>query len=225
MIAAVVTDIEGTTSSLSFVKDVLFPYARSRIRQFVLDHQQRPEVRQCLQAARVEMGKPDATLEQVLDGLIAWIDQDKKATPLKNLQGLIWEQGYRNADFRGHIYADAAEKLKQWHAAGIRLYVYSSGSVQAQKLLFAHTEYGDLTPLFSGYFDTTTGHKREIESYRTIARALNLPPERILFLSDIREELEAAETAGMEVTLVDREQTTSYSAFPRVSDFSQIRLI
>jgi enolase-phosphatase E1 len=224
MIAAVVTDIEGTTSSLSFVKDVLFPYARARIRQFVLDHQQQPQVQAALNAARGELGQPNAPIEKVIDGLIAWIDQDKKATPLKTLQGLIWEQGYRNVDFRGHIYPDAAEKLKQWHAAGIRLYVYSSGSVQAQKLLFAHTEYGDLTPLFSGYFDTTTGHKRETESYRAIARSLKLPPEQILFLSDIREELEAAETAGMEVMLVDRDRTAGYSAFPRVSDFSQIQL-
>jgi enolase-phosphatase E1 len=224
MISAVVTDIEGTTSSLSFVKDVLFPYARSRIRQFVLDHQKRPEVQAALDAARRELGQPEAPLQKVIDGLIAWIDQDKKATPLKTLQGLIWEQGYRNGDFRGHIYPDAAEKLRQWHAAGIRLYVYSSGSVQAQKLLFAHTEYGDLTPLFSGYFDTTTGPKRETVSYRNIAHSLNLPPQHILFLSDIREELEAAETAGMEVTLVDREKSTGYSAFPRVADFSHILL-
>jgi enolase-phosphatase E1 len=160
----------------------------------------------------------------VIACLIAWIDQDKKATPLKTLQGLVWEQGYRNGDFRGHVYPDAAECLRQWHAAGIRLFVYSSGSVQAQKLLFAHTEYGDLTPLFSGYFDTTTGHKREIESYRRIANLIELPPSRILFLSDIREELEAAETAGMEVMLVDRENVTGYSAFPRAPDFNQIRL-
>jgi enolase-phosphatase E1 len=171
MIAAVVTDIEGTTSSLSFVKDVLFPYARSRIRQFVLDRQEQPEVRAALDAARRELAQPDASVEKVIDGLIAWIDQDKKATSLKTLQGMVWEQGYCNMDFRGHVYPDAAEKLKQWHAAGIRLYVYSSGSVQAQKLLFAHTEYGDLTSLFSGYFDTTTGHKRETDSYRAIAHS------------------------------------------------------
>lgn len=224
MISAVVTDIEGTTSSLSFVKDVLFPYARANIGKFVLGNQQRKEVQDLLNEVRREMRQTGAPVEEVIACLIAWIDQDKKATPLKALQGMIWEQGYRDGSFRGHIYPDAAEKLKQWHAAGIRLYVYSSGSVQAQKLLFAHTEYGDLTPLFSGFFDTAIGHKREIESYRKITHTLSLPPEQILFLSDIREELEAAETACMEVVLVDRERATGYSAFPRVSDFSQIRL-
>jgi enolase-phosphatase E1 len=222
MIGAVVTDIEGTTSSLSFVKDVLFPFARAHIGKFVLDNQHRKEVQTLLNAVRREMQQRGAPVEEVIACLHAWIDQDKKATPLKELQGMLWEQGYREGKFRGHVYPDAVEKLKQWQTAGIRLYVYSSGSVQAQKLLFEHTEYGDLTPLFTGYFDTTTGPKREIESYRKIARAINLPPEQIQFLSDIREELEAAETAGMEVTLVDRENATGYSAFPRVTDFNQI---
>lgn len=224
MIEAVVTDIEGTTSSLSFVKDVLFPYARAHMHRFVLDNHERPEVNAALEDVRREMQRPEASLEELIACLHEWIDQDKKATPLKTLQGMLWEQGYREGSFRGHVYPDAAQKLQEWHAAGIRLYVYSSGSVQAQKLLFAHTDYGDLTPLFSGYFDTTTGHKREIESYRKIARAIGLPPERILFLSDVREELEAAETALMEVTLVDRERITGYSAFPLVYDFGQLRL-
>ncbi|HEX5057590.1 MAG TPA: acireductone synthase [Gammaproteobacteria bacterium] len=223
MIEAVVTDIEGTTSSLSFVKDVLFPYARAHIRRFVLENQQREEVQALLNDVRREMQQPGAPVEDVIGCLISWIDQDKKATPLKDLQGMIWEQGYRDGSYRGHVYRDAAEKLRQWHAAGVRLYIYSSGSVQAQKLLFAHTEYGDLTPLFNGYFDTTTGHKREVESYRKIAQAIGLPAEKILFLSDIREELEAAETAGMEVTLLDRTSATGYSAFPRAVDFDQIR--
>lgn len=224
MIEAVVTDIEGTTSSLSFVKDVLFPYARANIGRFVLDNQHTKQVQALLNEVRREMQRPGAPVDEVIDCLIAWIDQDKKATPLKTLQGMLWEQGYRDRSYRGHVYRDAVEKLKQWHAAGIRLYVYSSGSLQAQKLLFAHTEYGDLTPLFSGYFDTTTGHKREVESYRKIAQTIGLPPGRIMFLSDIREELEAAETAGMEVTLLDRESVTGYSAFPRAPDFNQIHL-
>ncbi len=223
MIGAVVTDIEGTTSSLSFVKDVLFPYARAHIEKFVLDNQHRKDVQKPLNEVRREMGQRGAPVEEVIARLIAWIDQDKKATPLKELQGMLWEQGYREHRFRGHVYPDAAEKLQQWRAAGVRLYVYSSGSVQAQKLLFAHTDYGDLTPLFAGYFDTTTGPKREVGSYQKIAQAIGLPAEQILFLSDIREELEAAETAGMEVALVDRENATGYSAFPRVTDFSQLR--
>jgi enolase-phosphatase E1 len=223
MIAAVVTDIEGTTSSLSFVKDVLFPHARAHMPRFVTENHERPEVRTLLDEVRREMQRPDAPLDEVIACLDDWMAQDKKATPLKGLQGMLWEQGYHEGTFRGHVYPDAVEKLKQWHGAGVRLYVYSSGSVQAQKLLFAHTEYGDLTPLFSDFFDTNVGHKREIESYRRIAQAIDLPPEQILFVSDVREELEAAETARMEVTLVDRERITGYSAFPRVSDFSQIQ--
>ena len=136
MIKAVVTDIEGTTSSLSFVKEVLFPYARTHLAAFVRDHAQEPGVTLQLDAVRLEAGDPALSQEAVIDQLIAWIDQDRKITPLKALQGMIWENGYRNGDFQGHIYADAEQALRDWQARGLALYIYSSGSVQAQKLLF-----------------------------------------------------------------------------------------
>lgn len=132
----------------------------------------------------------------LIEQLLSWIDEDRKITPLKALQGMIWEDGYRRGDFFGHVYADAVRKLREWQAQGIDLYVFSSGSVYAQKLLFAHTEFGNLVPLFSGFFDTRIGAKQESKSYRAIARQLNVPPPTILFLSDTETELDAARLAG-----------------------------
>ena len=204
MIRAVVTDIEGTTSSLSFVKEVLFPYARAHLARYVAAHAHEPNVRALLDDANREAGGglDDAGIVAQLE---RWIDEDRKVTPLKSLQGLIWEAGYRNGDFKGHIYADAAAQLRAWHARGIKLYVYSSGSVYAQKLLFGHTAYGDLTPLFSGYFDTRVGAKQEPDSYRRIAAEIGLAPRSILFLSDIRGELDAALAAGMSTAWLVRD--------------------
>ena len=145
-IKAIVTDIEGTTSSLSFVKEVLFPYARANLADYVRLHAEEPQVKIVLEETCKEAGAVLDT-EQSITQLIQWLDEDKKVTPLKSLQGLIWEAGYQKGDFKGHVYPDAAAYLKAWKAKGLDLYVYSSGSVHAQKLLFAHTEYGDLTPL------------------------------------------------------------------------------
>jgi enolase-phosphatase E1 len=224
MAQAVLTDIEGTTSSLSFVKDVLFPYARERLADFVQTHQNNPAVARLLAAARTEAG---AELDEA--GLIvqlgAWMDADRKITPLKELQGLIWEDGYRRGDFTGHIYRDALDRLRFWKQQGVKLYVYSSGSVHAQRLLFAHTDYGDLTPLFSGYFDTTIGHKRDVEAYRSIARAIGIAPGEIVFLSDVVEELDAARAAGMgTVHLVRGGALIADAPHPQVRDFNAVEL-
>jgi len=196
-IRAVLTDIEGTTSSLSFVADVLFPYARARLDAYCAAHP--AETAPILaEVVAMEPGDPIATLTR-------WIDEDVKATPLKTLQGMIWDGGFRDGAFQGHIYADALEALRRWHAAGIALYIFSSGSVAAQKLLFGFSEAGDLTALLSGYFDTTTGPKREASSYRTIAGSIGLPPADILFLSDVAGETDAAKAAGLRALLIDRD--------------------
>ena len=150
MIKAIVTDIEGTTSSLSFVKEVLFPYARANLADYVRGHKDEPQVKTLLLETCKEVGA-ELDIGQIIAQLIQWIDEDKKVTPLKSLQGLIWEAGYQKGDFKGHVYPDAVACLKAWKAKGLDLYIYSSGSIYAQKLLFAHSEYGDLTPLFSGY--------------------------------------------------------------------------
>ncbi|AKI99502.1 acireductone synthase [Archangium gephyra] len=203
MTQAIVTDIEGTTSSLSFVKEVLFPYAARELPGFVRAHGQRPEVRHLLDEARQLAGGAldDARLVATL---LRWMDEDRKFGPLKGLQGLMWEAGYRQGDFQGHVYEDVPRVLREWRERGLRLYVYSSGSVHAQTLLFGHTRFGDLTPLFSGYFDTGVGGKKETASYASIVQELALPAGQVLFLSDVRAELDAAAAAGLRTVCLVR---------------------
>ncbi|MBV1813569.1 acireductone synthase [Pseudomonas viridiflava] len=196
-IKAILTDIEGTTSAVSFVFDVLFPFARQHLPDFVRQNADKPAVAEQLQAVRADSGESQADVERVVEILLQWIAEDRKATPLKALQGMVWEQGYNAGQLKGHVYTDAVEALKRWHAEGYRLYVYSSGSIQAQQLIFGCSEAGDLSGLFSGYFDTTSGPKREAQSYRTITQAIGCEAGEILFLSDIVEELDAARDAGM----------------------------
>ncbi len=196
-IKAILTDIEGTTSAVSFVFDVLFPYAKQHLPAFVRQHAGEPDVASQLQAVRNDSAEPDASVDRVIEILLQWIAEDRKATPLKALQGMVWQQGYQAGQLKGHVYPDAVEALKRWHQSGYALYVYSSGSIQAQKLIFGCSEAGDLSGLFSGYFDTTSGPKREEASYRSIAASIGHPAEAILFLSDIVEELDAAQLAGM----------------------------
>ncbi|HZP67191.1 MAG TPA: acireductone synthase [Rudaea sp.] len=226
MIRAVVTDIEGTTSSISFVKDVLFPYARKRLPAFVVTHADRPEVRHWLHETAKEAGFVSAEQHEIIELLQRWIDEDRKATPLKALQGMIWEEGYASGAFRAHVYPEVAQKLEEWKKQGVDLYVYSSGSVEAQKLFFGHCEAGDLTPLFSGYFDTETGPKRDAESYRRIAAAIGVPAGDALFLSDVVEELDAARAAGFRTTLVARAPATcpAGGAHACVRDFADVAL-
>ncbi|MDH4274312.1 MAG: acireductone synthase [Gammaproteobacteria bacterium] len=223
-IKAIVTDIEGTTSSLSFVKEVLFPYAREHLAGYVRTHADTPEVRKELALVHQIVGST-MTLDNTIAQLIRWIDEDKKITPLKTLQGYIWEEGYRNHRFLGHIYDDAVIALRNWHAAGKKLYVYSSGSVQAQKLLYRHTAYGDLTPLFTDYFDTRIGAKVDAMSYRHIAETAHLPPAQILFLSDIVAELDAAVLAGMQTYWLVREGAPTLSSAHRIArNFGEIEV-
>ena len=222
MIQVVLTDIEGTTSSIDFVHQTLFPYARRRIRRFLRDHADDVEVhRQLDEVEQIE--NRDLSLQDAADVLERWIDEDRKLTPLKALQGMIWAEGYRAGELRGHVYPDTPEALRAWHARGLRLAVYSSGSVDAQKLIFGHTDYGDLTPLFSAYFDTRVGGKREVASYREILRQLQCPAEAVLFLSDVGEELDAARAAGLRTCqLVRDDKTVPAPAHPRVSNLHEV---
>lgn len=203
-VRAILTDIEGTTSSIHFVKDVLFPYARKRLPAFIETHGDQPEIRYWLHEAAREAGLVEVERQTVIELLLRWIDEDRKSTALKALQGMIWRAGYEGGDYRAHVYAEVAARLGAWHASGLSLYVYSSGSVAAQKLFFGCSEAGDLTPLFSGYFDTVTGPKRERASYGKIAASIGLAPEAILFLSDVVEELDAARSAGMQTAWLVR---------------------
>jgi enolase-phosphatase E1 len=196
-IRAIVTDIEGTTSSIRFVKDVLFPYARRRLPAYVETHGDTPEVQHWLHEAAKEADIVEATRQEIIELLLRWIDEDRKSTALKALQGMIWREGYEAGEYRAHLYPDVAARLHAWRGEGLHLYVYSSGSVPAQKLFFRYSESGDLTPLFAGYFDTETGPKREQASYQRIVEAIGERPEHVLFLSDIEQELDAARAAGL----------------------------
>jgi enolase-phosphatase E1 len=220
---AIVLDIEGTTTSVAFATDVLYPYARARLPNYVREHRNEPAVAAILDDAR-QAGRVWND-EAVVVRMCHWMERDQKVTPLKELQGLIWEEGYGRGELVSHVYPDVAPALRRWHARGLRLYIYSSGSIRAQRLIYRHTISGDLTPLLSGYFDTRIGHKREVGSYRRIAEAIGVPARRILFLSDVREELDAArEAAWQTVWLVRQGLSGMAAAHRRATRFDQIPL-
>jgi enolase-phosphatase E1 len=195
----ILTDIEGTTTSISFVADELFPYFRKNI-GLLKTMTDQPVVKEAfsetIELALQEDGKVISTTDEIIETLHRWSVADRKITPLKTVQGLLWKKGYEDGALKGHVYADVPAKLNEWHAAGIGLGVFSSGSVAAQKLIFGYSIAGDLTPNFSAYFDTKTGGKRETLTYKTIAEQLQIQSAEILFLSDIVEELQAADEAG-----------------------------
>ncbi len=225
---AVLTDIEGTTTDIAFVHTVLFPYSRDHLPEFIQQHAGDLEVRDALADVRALENNPRLSVEDVIPILLRWIGDDRKAKPLKTLQGLIWRQGYDDGALTSRVYTDALEALQRWHKSGIPLYVYSSGSIAAQKLLFAHTDIGDLTPLFSGYYDTGTGPKLESKSYAKIASALSRPPRSMLFLSDHAGETSAATSAGLRAVRVDRARAMELppsfdDSIPVVSGFSSDR--
>lgn len=179
--------------------------------------------RELAEVARLE-GR-ELTPEAAADVLEKWIDEDRKVTPLKSLQGLIWRKGYEAGELKGHVYADALEYLRAWHQRGLKLYVYSSGSVEAQKLIFGHTAHGDLTPLFSGYFDTRVGGKKESASYKQILLDTGFSGPEMLFLSDVGDELDAARHAGMKTCqLVRDDKARPAIAHPQAGSFSEVRV-
>jgi enolase-phosphatase E1 len=212
---AVLLDIEGTTTSIAFVKDRLFPFAAAALDGFLAEHAEDPAVAAIL--AEVPGADKPAALR-------AWMAADAKVTPLKALQGLIWAQGYADGRLKGHLWPDVAACLRAWAAAGVVLAVYSSGSVEAQRDLFGHSDAGDLVPLFAGFFDTRAGAKREAPSYAAIAATLGLPPRDILFLSDVAEELDAAAAAGLAACQLVRaaDGTVASGRHPDASDFPAV---
>ncbi|MEV0482195.1 acireductone synthase [Streptomyces sp. NPDC050508] len=202
---AVVLDIEGTTSATGFVVDVLYPYSRSRFATLLSERADEPAVARAIAQVRELTGAPDADAAQIEKTLNTWLDEDRKATPLKTLQGIIWSEGFARGDLVSHFYDDVVPALRAWHTAGLRLYVYSSGSVAAQRAWFTSSPEGDLLPLVSGLYDTeNAGPKQEPESYRRIAAATGVEPSRLLFLSDRPGELDAAVAAGWHAVGVRR---------------------
>ena len=214
MIKAVLTDIEGTTTAIAFVKETMFPFAEAALDGFLDAHGAEPEVAAIL----AEVGEdPRAKLR-------AWMAADAKVTPLKTLQGLIWAAGFADGRLKGHLWPDVAACLRAWQVGGLTLAVYSSGSVGAQKLLFGHSVAGDLTPLFGGFFDTRIGAKREAAAYSAIAAQLGIAPAAILFLSDVAEELDAAAAAGLATCQLVRPQdgTQPSGRHPEAPDFPAV---
>lgn len=201
---AILLDIEGTIGDIRFVRDVLFPYARDRMNQTLFAHWHEPEIVHAVAQAREISGDP-------LDGAVAasalflaWMDEDRKVTPLKAVQGYIWREGYAHGELKAHLYDDSVEAFAAWRGQGLKLYIYSSGSIEAQKLYLAHSVAGDVSAYFDGFFDTTTGPKQEPGSYAAIARHLDLAPGRIMFFSDMKPEIVAAKAAGLSAIRIDR---------------------
>ncbi|QOJ14649.1 MAG: acireductone synthase [Planctomycetia bacterium] len=217
-------DIEGTVAPIRFVTDVLFPYARKYLAAFLDARWSEPSIRDVLRQVSLDAGGIEFSRESIVAHLLSLMDRDAKATGLKALQGMVWEQGYAEGTLRSTLFADVAPALRALHARGVDLRIYSSGSIAAQKLFFAHTADGDLTPLLSGYYDTTTGAKQEAESYRRIAERIGRPAGDVLFVSDVAAELLAAREAGMQTRLAVRpgNRPTPENCFARIESLDEI---
>lgn len=200
-IKGILLDIEGTTSSIRFVYDEMFPYVRKSLAAFLAADWEQPEVQACVPLLSDDVGRKLATQDDVSAAVIELMDADVKATGLKKLQGLIWKNGFHSGQLVAHVYEDVAPAIHQWKQSGLDVRIYSSGSVQAQHLFFGHTEAGDLLSLFTGHYDTTIGGKKESSSYEKIATEFGLAASEILFVSDVDAELTAAADAGMQTVL------------------------
>ena len=224
----VVVDIEGTTSRSSFVFDVMFPYATERFPQWLDEHGHEPATAEVIAQIGEEICVPDLSSEVALETLNKWVAADRKITPLKTLQGLIWEDAFASGALVSDFYPDALVAMAHWHAAGVPISVYSSGSTLAQRNWYAHTPEGDHTPWITDYFDTANaGPKRDESSYRAIAQALRMAPEQLLFCSDVVAELDAAGAAGWQVVRVRREgepHAQGESSYPEVAEMTDIIL-
>jgi 2,3-diketo-5-methylthio-1-phosphopentane phosphatase len=239
---AVLLDIEGTTTPVHFVYEVLFPYAQRELQNYLEQHWSDPNVQDDLdqlmehfaKQPRNEEGRPtsegrdqsnvEAFKSEVIERIEWAMDNDKKHAPLKSLQGRIWRSGYKEGELKAPIYDDVPEALEKWQRRDVPVYIYSSGSVDAQKLLFEYSDKGDLRDHLSGYFDTNTGNKKEPESYQKIAQDVDLSPGEILFVTDSLEEAEAAQKAGVKVAVSKRPGNAELAdnSFPIIESFDEI---
>jgi enolase-phosphatase E1 len=233
---AILLDIEGVTTPVDFVYQTLFPFARRHVKEFLDAHSTDEAVNADIARLREEHAAEagdqppawrDDSLEAQLASAVAYVhwlmDRDRKSTGLKSLQGKIWEAGYRSGELRGEVYEDVSRAFARWKEQRRIIAIFSSGSVLAQQLLFAHSTAGDLTGFIQAYFDTTTGAKREAESYRRIAASLQSQPSEVLFLSDVVAELDAARLAGMQTALCVRaEPSPAPGAHPVIRTFDEV---
>ena len=225
-VKAILLDIEGTTTPIAFVHDVLFSYARDHVREFLSENPDVDEIALLREehAADVSDAPPLTDRIESLAAYVEWlISIDRKSTGLKSLQGKIWRQGYEDGSLKSQVFADVAPAFERWRDRGLKISIFSSGSVLAQQLLFAHTEVGDLTPFIDSYFDTKVGKKGEAESYRKIAEAMSLELQQILFISDVVAELDAATEAGMKTLLSIRPGNAPAEQYPSIRSFDEIQ--
>jgi len=220
MIRAILTDIEGTTSSIDYVKNVMFEYSKFRLEDYLKKHWEEEQVKSIISSLSQKL-QENISLEKAVYIFKELIEKDVKDTLLKELQGHIWEEGFKSGELKGHIYEDAYLKLKELKEKGYKIFVYSSGSVKAQKLFFGYSLYGDTTYLFDGFFDTTIGFKKESDSYKKISQSSGIKPEEFLFLSDIKEEIKASKEGGMNGLLVSRDKPCEEKDCIR--DFNEIK--
>ena len=226
-VRAILLDIEGTTTPIAFVHEVLFSYARDHVREFLNEGSAAEDIARLREEHAVDVSDAPPLTDDVesLAAYVEWlIKLDRKSTALKSLQGKIWQQGYRDGSLKSQVFADVAPAFERWRDRGLRISIFSSGSVLAQQLLFAHTDAGDLTPFIDSYFDTKIGKKGEAESYRRIAEAMNLETHEIVFISDVISELEAANEAGMKTTLSIRPgNSPTVQQYPAIHSFDELR--
>ena len=222
---AILLDIEGTTTPIAFVHDVLFSYARDHVKEFLAKESAAEDIVLLREEHEVDVSDaPPLTNEiESVATYIEWlIKLDRKSTALKSLQGKIWRQGYQDGSLKSQVFADVAPAFERWRERGLRISIFSSGSVLAQQLLFAHTEVGDLRPFIDSYFDTKVGKKADAESYRRIAEAIGLDAQQILFISDVVVELEAANQAGMKTIMSIRPGNAAQPQYPSIRSFDEI---
>ena len=231
---ALLLDIEGTVSPVAFVYDVMFPFIRDHLADFLEAHWEEPDVQAAIVLVGKDIGVPQHTSwpegdalptrqQTVVQTVRELMDRDAKVTGLKQLQGLIWKDGFDNGQLVAELFPDVMPKLDQFRSVGIPLYIYSSGSIGAQKLFFGHTSEGSLLDWLAGHFDTTSGNKKESRSYERISGEIGLPPQQICFVSDVVAELDAARQAGMR-TILRSESATAVSDHAQITTFDDIRL-
>ncbi|XP_075854711.1 enolase-phosphatase E1 isoform X2 [Microcebus murinus] len=247
-VAAILLDVEGTTTPIAFVQDILFPYIKENVKEYLQTHWEEEECQQDVSLLRKQAEEdahldgavpipgasgngaqdPQRTIQAVVDNVCWQMSLDRKTTALKQLQGHMWRAAFAAGRMKAEFFADVVPAVRKWREAGMKVYIYSSGSVEAQKLLFGHSTDGDILGLVDGHFDTKVGHKVESESYRKIADSIGCSPNNILFLTDVTPEASAAEAAGVHVAVVVRpgnagltdDEKTYYSLITSFSDLS-----
>lgn len=242
---SIICDIEGTTSSIRFVKDTLFPYALKNVEEYLKANWNEDATKTVVAALREQAEEdkkaelegaltiPAGDSEDIIPDIVKYVEwqtsRDAKTGSLKTLQGLIWAKGYKDGSIKGHVYEDVSKALAQWTEGGRKVYIYSSGSVDAQKMLFEHSEQGDLVKYLAGHYDTKLGAKTEKDSYEALLKNIEASAEEALFLTDVVAEAKAAKEAGLNVVVLDRPGNAELSEddrkeFTVVSSFADIPL-